>query len=115
MIQLELPLKNTSSTTGFFNYSQGITLDRPERLQLQSRNGTTGPSAVSHGAARPWLGARGLADKRPQREEAGLGVLALSLASEKFQVLCTTASQNLCVFSTFISDGCHQEETGDCW
>lgn len=57
----------------------------------------------------------GLADKRPQREEAGLGVLALSLASEKFQVLCTTASQNLCVFSTFISDGCHQEETGDCW
>ena len=44
MIQLELPLKNTSSTTGFFNYSQGITLDRPERLQLQSRNGTTGPT-----------------------------------------------------------------------
>lgn len=36
------------------------------------------------------------------------------LASEKFQVLCTTASQKLCVF-IFIRDGCHQEEAGDCW
>uniref|UniRef100_A0A8L2QZ13 Ras homolog family member A n=1 Tax=Rattus norvegicus TaxID=10116 RepID=A0A8L2QZ13_RAT len=58
--------------------------------------------AVSHGAARPCLGARGLADRRPQREEAGFGVVVLSLASKKSQVLCTTASQKLSFFSTFI-------------
>lgn len=41
--------------------------------------------------------------------------LEIVLASETFQVLCTTTVTEAVFFITFVRDGCHQEETGDCW